>query len=109
MKWNISFYDQRVMKEIENWPIGIKAKFTWIVDLIEDVGPTDVGMPHIKAMKKGLFEIRSQGKEGIGRAFFCIKKGKVIIILSGFIKKTQKTPQKELDLAIKRMEGIKND
>jgi phage-related protein len=106
MKWNVNFYDQRVLKSIQEWPKSISAKFAWIVDLIEKHGPDEIGMPYIKAMKKGLFEIRAQGNEGIGRAFFCIKKGCLVIILSGFIKKTQKTPQKEIDLARKRMEEI---
>lgn len=106
MKWNVSFYDKKVAKSIEEWPVGIKAKFTKIVELIEKFGPTEIGMPYIKPMKKGLFEIRAQGSEGIGRAFFCNHKGCIVIILSGFIKKTQKTPQKEIDLARKRMEEI---
>ncbi len=109
MKWNVSFYSQRVLKDIQEWPMHIQAKFYWIVSIMRDSGIEEIGMPHIKPMKKGLFEIRAQGSEGIGRAFFCIKKGKVIIILSGFIKKVQKTPQKELDLARKRMEEVQND
>jgi phage-related protein len=59
-------------------------------------------MPHIKTLGQGLFEIRVKAVEGIGRAFFCTIKGKNIIILHEFIKKTQKTPQKEMDLAKKR-------
>ncbi|HBY05323.1 MAG: hypothetical protein UV38_C0005G0004 [candidate division TM6 bacterium GW2011_GWE2_42_60] len=109
MKWKVSFYDRRVMDTIQEWPCGVKAKFIWIVDLIEELGPEEIGMPHIKPMKKGLFKIRASGCEGIGRAFFCIKKGHSIVILSGFIKKTQKTPQTEIDRARKRMEEIINE
>lgn len=109
MKWTVDFYDNRVVKDIKAWPLNIRAKFTWIIDLIEEQGLQNVSMPHIKCMKKGLFEIRANAHEGIGRAFFCVKKGKVIIILSAFIKKTQKTPQKELDLAIKRMKEVISD
>jgi len=106
VKWNVIFYDLKVMKSLQEWPNGIKAKFTWIVNLVEEFGPNEIGMPYIKSMKKGLFEVRAKGNEGIGRAFFCINKGRVIIILSGFIKKTQKTPQAEIDLARKRMEEV---
>ena len=109
MKWNVNFYNLKVMNSIQEWPPGIKAKFTWIVNLIEELGPGEIGMPHVKSMKKGLFEIRAKGAEGIGRAFFCNKKGRVIIILSGFIKKTEKTPKKEIDLALKRMEEVTNE
>jgi phage-related protein len=65
-------------------------------------------MPHIKALGQGLFEIRVKAAEGIGRALFCMIKGKIIIILNGFIKKTEKTPSNEMDLALKRMKEIKS-
>ena len=74
---------------------------------LEAYGPQEVGMPYVKALGKGLFEIRAQGKEGIGRAFFCLLGTRQIVILSAFIKKTQKTPTKELNLAIKRFKELK--
>ncbi len=58
-------------------------------------------------MKAGLYEIRSKGKEGIGRALFCTLKGQEIVILNSFIKKSQKTPKKDIDLARKRMKEVK--
>lgn len=109
MKWDVGFYDRKVMEGIQKWPSNMKAKFIWIVDLIEKFGPQEIGMPHVKAMSKGLFEIRARGNEGIGRALFCIKGNRRIIILNGFIKKTQKTPQKEIDLARVRMEEVKDE
>jgi len=57
-------------------------------------------------MGNGLFEIRAKGKDGIGRAFYCFVKGKRIIILHAFIKKSQATPQKELMIAQKRMKEV---
>ena len=58
-------------------------------------------------MRDGLFEIRAKGKEGIGRSLFCTIKDREIIILHSFIKKFQKTPKKEIDLARKRMKEVK--
>ena len=58
-------------------------------------------------MGEGLFEVRAKGKEGIGRSLFCTVKGREVVILHSFIKKTQKTPKKDLDLAKKRMKEIK--
>ena len=109
MRWKIEFYDIKVMKSIRQWPVRIEAKFAKIVRLIEEFGPEGVGMPHIKALGQGLFAIRVKSAEGIGRAFFCGIKGKIIIILNEFIKKTQKTPQKEIDLAKKRMKEVKDN
>ncbi len=68
-------------------------------------GP-NLGMPFTRAMGKGLFEIRAKGKEGIGRAFFCTIVDRRIVILHTFIKKSQKTPKKELEIARRRMADV---
>jgi len=64
-------------------------------------------MPYVKAFGEGLFEIRARGKEGIARAFFCSLSGKKVSILHEFIKKTRKTPKKEIDKARKRQKEVK--
>lgn len=66
-------------------------------------------MPHSKALGNGLFELRLKGKEGIARVFYCTMVDKQIYMLHSFIKKTNKTPKKELDLAKKRMREVKNN
>ena len=58
-------------------------------------------------MKDGLFEIRARGKEGIGRSLFCTQKGREIVILHSFVKKTQKTPKNELAKALEETTGAK--
>lgn len=68
----------------------------------------NLGLPYTKALGGGLFEIRAKGHEGIGRAFFCTLLGQRIIILHGFIKKTDKTPKHELDIAKQRLKEIKH-
>lgn len=71
MSWKIEFYNKRVEKEIDEWPTHIRAKFTKVAELIEKIGPDELGMPHIKPLKNGLFEIRIKSVEGIARAIFC--------------------------------------
>ena len=93
---------------IEKWPVGIYASFVRITEQMVLSGP-NLGMPYTKAMGEGLFEIRARGSEGIGRAFFCCMKGKRIVILHGFVKKTQAKPVKELRLAKQRMKDVLND
>ncbi len=65
-------------------------------------------MPHTRSMGQGLFELRLTAFEGTARVFYCTVIGKRIVILHQFIKKSNKTPPKELDLARKRMQEIKN-
>ena len=72
---------------------------------MEEYGP-NLGMPHTRALGNGLFEIRAKAVEGIGRAFFCIMVGRKIVILHSFIKKTDKTPKRELDIALTRQKEV---
>ena len=106
MKWQITFYNNKVEQETLNFPPGILANFLHIAEMIEEFGPT-IGKPYSAPMGGGLFEIRAKGKEGIGRSLYCMVKGREIVILHSFIKKSQKTPKKELDLAKKRMKEVK--
>jgi phage-related protein len=59
-------------------------------------------------MGGGLFELRLKSVEGIARVFFCTLVGQRIVMLHSFIKKTQKTPAKELNVAQNRMKEVKN-
>ena len=73
--------------------------------MIEDFGPS-LGKPHTSPMGNGLFEIRAKGREGIGRSLFCTVNGQEIVILHSFIRKTQRTPKKELEKARRRMKEL---
>jgi phage-related protein len=59
-------------------------------------------------MGSGLFELRPKGPEGIGRVFYCTQVGQMIVVLHSFVKKTQKTPNNELDIATRRLKEVKN-
>lgn len=89
----------------EAWPAGIRAGFLGITELMEAHGP-DIGMPHTKAMGAGLFEVRAKGREGIGRAFYCTLVGERIVILHAIIKKTARTPARELVKARARQKEV---
>jgi phage-related protein len=65
-----------------------------------------IGMPLCRALGKGLWEVRSELTQGrIARVLFCVHEGRMVL-LHGFIKKTQKTPDADLNLAIKRKREI---
>ncbi len=69
-----------------------------------------VGMPVCRAIKsrKGLWEVRSNLTGGrIARVLFCIAHGKMVLLHS-FIKKTQKAPERDIEIAVKRMKGENN-
>lgn len=89
------------------FPDGVLADFLHLGEIIEKFGPA-IGKPYTAPMGAGLFEIRARGKEGIGRSLFCTLKGQEIVILTSFIKKTQKTPKKQIDKARKRLKELQN-
>ena len=84
------------------------AKYFRLTDLMLEFG-SNLGMPHSRAMSDGLFELRVKGQEGIARVFYCTLINKRIVMLHGFIKKSQKTPAKELKISLYRMSEVKNN
>lgn len=74
---------------------------------METYGP-DFGMPHTRAMGGGLFELRLKATEGIARVLYCTVPDCRVVVLHQFVKKTEKTPPKELDIARRRMNEVKH-
>ena len=67
-----------------------------------------LGLPYVKYLEQGLWEIRLKGKNGISRALYVTAKPKRVIVVRVFIKKTQKTPRKEIKIALSRAKKIKS-
>ncbi len=107
MKWQIDFYSDKILQDTYDLPDKILSKLLHIFDLISAYGP-NLGKPYTKYLGEGLFEIRAKGEEGIGRSLFCYAVGKRIVILSSFVKKSQKIPKHELDVAKERKKEIDN-
>ena len=105
MPWTIDYYSEDVRLEIEALPVGIRASYARLTELLEEFG-LELRMPHSRAMGSGLFELRPRGREGIARIFYCTKVGRKIIILHSFIKKTNVTPKRELDIARRRQREV---
>jgi len=87
-------------------PATLQARYIGLTDRMMEHGP-HLGLPHTDAFGGGLFELRLKGIEGIARVFFCTMIGQEIVMLHSFIKKTQKTPDKELRIAKERMKELK--
>lgn len=105
MAWKVDFYSG-VEDEILAMPPKIQARMIKLLELIELHG-ANLGPPHTDSMGDGLFEIRAKAQEGIGRALFCYLKGQHVYVLRAFVKKTNKTPKKEIELARERMKEVK--
>jgi phage-related protein len=100
--WSVEFLNQDVLDEMEKQPQEVRAKFEHIVRLIEANGLEQVHEPYIKHLEDKLWEMRMKGKSTIARALYMTVIGKRIVIVRVFTKKTQKTPRREIELALKR-------
>ena len=106
MAYSIIYFSQEVQEDIMNLPVTLQARYIGLTDRMIEHGP-NLGLPHTDAFGGGLFELRIKGAEGIARVFFCTMVRQEIVMLHSFIKKTQKTPEKELKLAKQRMKELK--
>lgn len=107
MDYSITYYSEEVQEEILDLPDTLAARYIVLTRRIEALGP-NLGEPHTKAFGHGLFELRLKGAEGIARVFFCTIVGKRVVMLHSFIKKTNKTPARELAVAESRLKEIKH-
>jgi len=104
--WIVETLDTAVDAELQALPNDQRAKFVWISRLIQEHGLERIREPYVKHLEKGLWEIRMKGRDGISRALYVIEKPKRVVVVRVFVKKTQKTPRKEIKLALKRAEEI---
>jgi phage-related protein len=106
MAWIVELLDTRVRDELEALPADMKARFRRIVELIQDHGLERVREPHVKHLEGALWEMRMKGKDGISRAIYIAASGRRVVVVRVFVKKTQKTPRREIDLALERAKEI---
>ena len=107
MSWKIVFFSERLESEILDLPAGFVARFLHYSERMEAYGP-DLGIPHTRAMGEGLFELRIKAAEGIARVFYCTVVNRRIVMLHQFVKKSNKTPRRELATARRRLKEFKD-
>lgn len=107
MDYTIDYYSDAVAQEILALPDTLAARYIVLTRRMAAVGP-NLGPPHTDAFGEGLFELRLKGQEGIARVFFCALVGRRVVMLHCFVKKTQKTPPREIEIARKRMKEVKH-
>lgn len=107
--WEVIFYEtargEKVVKEfIKTLEVSTISKISSEIDLLKDHGPF-LGMPHSRKLMKDLYELRIRGRQEVRIVYGFINK--TVILLHIFVKKTQETPPKEVETALKRLLGLK--
>lgn len=105
--WTVHFVDQDVQSDLQAMPVDIRASFARIVELIQTHGLERVHEPYVKHLEGKLWEMRMKGRDGIARAVYVTATGKRIVVVHVFAKKTQRTPRREMDIALKRAGEVK--
>jgi phage-related protein len=106
MAWIVETLNDVVDAELETLPADMLARFRHISQLIEEFGLERVREPHVKHLRGPLWEMRLTGKDGISRALYVTAVGRRVVVVRAFVKKTQKTPIREIELALKRAKEI---
>jgi phage-related protein len=104
--WKIETLNAVVTAELNALPDDMLAKFRRIGELIQTQGIERVREPHVKHVEGRLWEIRLIGRDGIARALYVTASGRRIVILRVFVKKTQRTPRQEIELALARAKEV---
>jgi phage-related protein len=99
----INFFDDRIEDFISKLEKPTIAKVLRMIDLLEHFGH-QLGMPHSKKIDRSLFELRVRGHQEV-RLLYAFHKNKVVV-LHGFLKKSQKIPQKEIILAQQKLSTL---
>jgi phage-related protein len=102
MTWRVEILNDTVASEIAALPPDMQARFVRLAERIAATGLESLSEPHVKHLEGKLWELRLTGRDGIARALYVTALGRRVIVVRAFVKKTQKTPRAEIELALRR-------
>ena len=105
--WTVGFISDAALAEVKALPTDIQSKFERVVQMIEAFGLERMREPYVKHVEGKLWEMRLTGRDGIARSLYVTAAGRRVIVLRTFVKKTNKAPRREIDLALDRAKEIK--
>jgi phage-related protein len=106
MNWTVGFFNEEVRNELETLSSDFLASFLRISELIQEHGLHGIREPYVKHLEGPLWEMRLKGKDGIARAIYVTAHERKVVVVRVFVKKTQKTPRRELAIALKRAREV---
>ena len=106
MSWAVETLDETVDAEVEALPADMRARLARVAMMIEELGLEAVAEPHVKHLEGRLWEIRLRGRSGISRALYVTAAHRRVVIVRAFVKKTRKTPRREIELALSRAKSL---
>lgn len=105
MTWSVDFLPA-ARDELLDLPAGLRGRLLRLIDVVERTGLEQLHEPHAKHLEGKLWELRVSAQEGIARGIYVTQVGRRVVVLHVFVKKSQKTPARALNLARSRMETL---
>lgn len=85
---------------IDSLEMKLQAKVLRAINMLKTCGNT-LREPYSKPLKDGIFELRTSFGSDTVRVLYFFSEGRLVVLTNGFVKKTQKTPQKEIETALR--------
>jgi len=106
MRWQVGYLDRKVEEQIESLSKEMRKDFERIVEMIVEFGLEEIHPPLVKHLEGPLWEIRMRDRNGIARAAYVTASERRVIVVHVFTKKTQKTPRRDIEYALKRAKEV---
>ena len=107
MEWSVETLNENVDQELQSLPVDMRARFSRTCQLIATVGLERMGAPHVRHLNGSIWEMRMSSRAGISRALYVAnKEDRRVVVVRAFVKKTRKTPRREIDLALRRAKEL---
>ena len=106
MRWTAESLNAVVDAEIEALPRDMRARLARLSAIVEEHGLGGLPRDAVKHLEGRLWELRITGRDGISRAIYVTAAARRVVIVRVFVKKTQKTPPRELELARQRAKEV---
>jgi phage-related protein len=107
MQWTVEILSAAVAAEIEALPGDMRGRLARLIGIIQEFGFDALPHNSVKHLEEKLWELRVIGRDGISRAIYVTASGRRVVILRAFVKKTQKTPPRELEIARQRAKEVR--
>ncbi len=107
MPWTVESLNAAVDAEIEALPRDMRAKLVRLSAIVEQSGLQALPRDSVKHLEDKLWELRITGRDGISRAIYVTAAVRRVVIVRVFVKKTQATPQRELEIARQRAKEVR--
>jgi len=101
MERKIIFHGNHFLNFYQKQDLKVKSKIKYVFELIKQVDRVPEKFLSPMTGYDGLFEVRIEYQSNIYRVFCCFDEGRLVVLFNGFQKKTQKTPKKEIEKAMK--------